>query len=83
MYRVMKENGWLHKKRIPHGITKTTTEAQEQENLLKRDFSADVYKRQAQHLGSMGGDNHQIFNPNAALPRKIYPRFYGKNHSFL
>ena len=40
VYRVMKENGWLHKKRIPHGITKTTTEAQEQENLLKRDFSA-------------------------------------------
>ena len=36
----MKENGWLHKKRIPHGITKITTEAQEQENLLKRDFSA-------------------------------------------
>ena len=40
VYRVMKENGWLHKRRIPHGITKTTTEAQEQENLLKRDFSA-------------------------------------------
>ena len=40
VYRVMKANGWLHKKRVPHGITKTTTEAQEQENLLKRDFSA-------------------------------------------
>ena len=40
VYRVMKENGWLHKRRIPHGITKTTTEAQEQENILKRDFSA-------------------------------------------
>ena len=40
VYRVMKENGWLHKKRVPHGITKTTTEAQEQENLLKRDFNA-------------------------------------------
>ena len=38
--RVMKENGWLHKKRIPRGITKATTEVQEQENLLKRDFSA-------------------------------------------
>ena len=37
---MMKENGWLHKRRIPHGITKTTTEAQEQENILKRDFSA-------------------------------------------
>ena len=40
LYRVMKENGWLHKRRIPHGITKATTEAQEQENILKRDFSA-------------------------------------------
>ena len=40
VYRVMKENGWLHKRCIPHGITKTTTEAQEQENLLKRDFRA-------------------------------------------
>ena len=40
VYRVMKENGWLHKRCIPHGITKTTTEAQEQENILKRDFSA-------------------------------------------
>lgn len=27
VYRVMKENGWLHKRRIPHGITKATTEA--------------------------------------------------------
>ena len=36
----MKENGWLHKRCIPHGITKITIEAQEQENLLKRDFSA-------------------------------------------
>ena len=40
VYRVMKENGWLHKRRIPQGITKATTEAQEQENILKRDFSA-------------------------------------------
>ena len=40
VYRVMKENGWLHKRRIPHGITKATTEVQEQEDLLKRDFSA-------------------------------------------
>lgn len=40
VYRVMKEHGWLHKKHIPHGITKSTTEIQEKENLLKRDFSA-------------------------------------------
>ena len=42
VYRVMKENGWLHKRRIPHGITKATTEIQEKENLLKRDFHSDV-----------------------------------------
>ena len=41
VYRVMKENDWLHKRRIPHGITKATTEIQEKENLLKRDFSAE------------------------------------------
>ena len=41
VYRVMKENGWLHKRRIPHGITKASTEIQEQENILKRDFNAE------------------------------------------
>lgn len=41
VYRVMKENGWIHKKRIPHGITKSTEETQENENILKRNFSAD------------------------------------------
>lgn len=41
VYRIMKENGWLHKRRVPHGITKAATEAQEQENLLKRDFGAE------------------------------------------
>ncbi len=40
VYRVMKEKGWLHQKRVPHGITKAATGAQEQENLLKQDFSA-------------------------------------------
>ena len=40
VYRVMKENGWLHKRRVPHGITRVATEAQEQENLPKRDFGA-------------------------------------------
>ena len=36
----MKENDRLHKRRVPHGITRVATEAQEQENLLKRDFGA-------------------------------------------
>lgn len=39
--RTMSEMGLLHKKRIPHGITKATTEAQERENLIKRDFKAE------------------------------------------
>lgn len=42
VYRAMKENGWLHSRRRPHGITKATTEIQEKENLLKRDFRSDV-----------------------------------------
>ena len=41
VYRAMQEGGMLHKKRTPHGITKATTEVQEQENLIKRDFHAD------------------------------------------
>ena len=41
VYRAMEENGWLHKKRKPHGITKASTEIQEKENLLKRDFRSD------------------------------------------
>ena len=41
VYRTMQEGGMLHKKRTPRGITKATTEIQEQENLIKRDFHAD------------------------------------------
>lgn len=40
VYRTMKEQGLVHKQRRPHGITKATTEIQDQENILKRDFSA-------------------------------------------
>ena len=39
--RAMSEMGLTHIKRVPHGITKATTEIQEQENLIKRDFTAD------------------------------------------
>lgn len=39
--RTMKEMNLIHKRHIPHGITKATTEIQEQENLIKRDFSSD------------------------------------------
>ncbi len=39
--RTMREMGLIHKRHIPHGITKATTEVQEKENLIKRNFSAD------------------------------------------
>ena len=41
VYRAMKEMGLLHRRRMPHGITKATTEIQERENLIKRDFTAE------------------------------------------
>lgn len=41
VYRAMNESGLLHKRRRPRGITKATTEIQEKENLIKRDFSSD------------------------------------------
>lgn len=40
--RIMREHGWLHKPhRKPKGLTHATTKIQEQENLIKQDFSAD------------------------------------------
>ena len=41
VYRTMSEMGILHRRRRPHGITKATTEIQERENLIKRDFKAE------------------------------------------
>ena len=41
VYRAMSEGNLLHKRRRPHGITKADTEAQNRENLIKRDFKAD------------------------------------------
>lgn len=39
--RIMRQHGWLHKPhRKPKGLTHATTEIQEQENLIKQDFSA-------------------------------------------
>ena len=37
----MNEGGSLHKRRIPHGITKATDKEQEAENIIKRDFTAE------------------------------------------
>lgn len=40
--RLMRENGWIHRRRRrPFGLTKATTEIQEQENLIKQDFTAE------------------------------------------
>ena len=41
VYRTMSEMGLIHRKRRPHVITKATTEIQERENLIKRDFKAE------------------------------------------
>ncbi len=41
VYRAMSEMGILHKKRTPRGTTKATTEIQDCENLIKRDFTAE------------------------------------------
>lgn len=40
VYRAMEENGWIHHRRRPHGLTKATTEIQQKENLIKRNFEA-------------------------------------------
>ena len=45
IYRTMSEMGILHKRRTPRGTTKATTEIQDQENLIKRDFTAEKPER--------------------------------------
>ena len=42
VYRTMKEAGLIHKIRRPHGTTKATTEIQNKENIIKRDFTSDA-----------------------------------------
>ena len=41
VYRAMSAGGYIHKNKKPRGITKATTEIQEKENLIKRDFHAE------------------------------------------
>lgn len=41
VYRAMKEGNLLHLRRTPRGITKATTEIEEKENLIKRNFKSD------------------------------------------
>lgn len=41
VYRAMSEMGILHRRRTPRGITKASTEIQDQENLLKRNFKEE------------------------------------------
>ena len=40
VYRAMKDGGLIHKVRKPHGITQATTEIQDKENIINRDFSS-------------------------------------------
>ena len=40
VYCAMKDGNLIHKARKPHGITKASTEIQDKENLIKRDFTA-------------------------------------------
>lgn len=37
---IMREKGWIHNRRKPCGITKSTTEAQQKENLIQQNFKA-------------------------------------------
>lgn len=41
VYRAMSEMGILHRRRVSRGITKATTEIQDRENLVKRNFKAE------------------------------------------
>ena len=41
VYRTMSEMGVIHRRRSPRGITKATTEIQDRENLIKRNFKAE------------------------------------------
>lgn len=41
VYRAMSEMGILHRRRVSRGITKATTEIQDRENLIKRNFKAE------------------------------------------
>ena len=41
VYRTMSEMGIVHRRRRPRSITKATTEIQDRENLLKRNFKAE------------------------------------------
>ena len=41
VYHAMKDGNLIHKARKPHGTTKASTEIQDKENLIKRDFTAD------------------------------------------
>ena len=42
VYRAMKDGALIHRTRRPHGITKATTEIQDKENIIKRDFTSET-----------------------------------------
>ena len=62
IYRAMTEMGIVHKKRTPRGITKATTEIQDRENLIKRDFSAEKPLQKIGLRQSLSGTGHCFDN---------------------
>jgi transposase InsO family protein len=62
VYRAMKESGYLHKRRVSHGITKADTETQKEENLLKQDFrSEEPLKKFLTHITEVPCANGKLY----------------------
>ena len=74
VYRTMSEMGMIHRRRTPHGTTKATTENQDRENLIKRDFKAE------KPLQKLLSDITEIQCYGAAHPY-ILPRTMGDRSS--
>ena len=63
VYRAMAEHGWLHvRRRIPRGITKSSSEVQERENLLKGDFrSSEPMKKFVTDITEIQCSNGKLY----------------------
>ena len=69
VYRAMKEGSLIHKSRKPHGITKASTEIQDKENLIKRDFTAaESVKKLLTDITEVQCSDGEIYNlPSASI----------------
>ena len=63
VYRAMAEHGWLHvRRRVPRGITKSSSEVQERENLLKGDFrSSEPMKKFVTDITEIQCSNGKLY----------------------